>query len=246
MHRKTQTLCEALNIKTAQAVGHLALLWLWALDNARPDGFLMGASPRTVARAAGWAGDPVRFVDALCDAGFLDGSMTIHDWEDYTGRFTDQRTLRRSSNRDAQARRRQRLRQQDVSTGHGDTSSVVIPGQQSTVPNLNVLTPPNPLSGEELRGVPKPKRVRMPISDQDTEALVAKYGDRYGSLQAVRDEIELALNHQARFKVLSERLYVDGWLRRELEHKTTRSVANGRTLQPASHRPIIDRTGEPN
>ena len=157
-HRKTLKLADALGIEPVVAVGHLVCLWLWALDNARPDGFLMGASPRTIARAAEWRKDPVKFVDALGDAGFLDGAATLHDWPDYSGRLNDQRDMRRISNRDAQARRRQRLRGADVSadcqqpviTRQHDSADAVSTGQQSTVPNLTV---PN-LTGDVSVSVP--------------------------------------------------------------------------------------------
>lgn len=108
----------------------------------------------------------------------------------------------------------------------------------------DVVNPPlSPAGGRAA--LAKPKKERTPITDQDTADLIAKYAERYGTPGAVRDEIDLALNHQARFKNLNERLYVDGWLRRELEHRPMRLVTNGRmALHPTPLRHIIDRTGE--
>jgi hypothetical protein len=86
-HRKTYLLADALEIIPAQAVGHLALLWTWALDNA-PDGSLDGSPASVIARAAQWTGDARTFLDALTDAGFVDlaeDGLRLHDWEEYAG-----------------------------------------------------------------------------------------------------------------------------------------------------------------
>ena len=109
-HRKTLDLADALNIIPAQAVGHVACLWLWALDNA-PDGDLSEIKARTLARAAQWDGDPEPFLQALTVAGFLAGGA-IHDWQDYTGRLIDARKRN--------AERVRQWRQQ-----HGTTPTVV-------------------------------------------------------------------------------------------------------------------------
>jgi hypothetical protein len=108
-------------------------------------------------------------------------------------------------------------------------------------------TPPlNPPQGGGRAPVPKPRPERTPITDQDIEDLVGKYAEQYGSRQAVRDEIELALNHTARFRSLRERLYVDGWLRRELAHRPGWRVINGRSAAAAVPRQPVDRTGVAN
>lgn len=93
--------------------------------------------------------------------------------------------------------------------------------------------------------IPKPKPKRTPITDAEIEDLIGKYTERYGTPQAVRDEVDLALNHSARLKNFNERLYVDGWLRRELERRppVLSTVRNGRPAE--RERRIIDRTGLP-
>lgn len=53
------------------ATAHLTRLWAWAAEFA-PDGVLTGLSPRTIARAAGWRGDPQTLLAALAGAGYLD------------------------------------------------------------------------------------------------------------------------------------------------------------------------------
>jgi hypothetical protein len=86
-HRKTLAMADALDTQPAHIVGHIACLWLWALDNAQ-DGVLH-VSPRMVARAAQWEGDPQAFMDALLAAGFLDADGYIHDWDEYAGRLIE-------------------------------------------------------------------------------------------------------------------------------------------------------------
>lgn len=44
-HRKLLALRDALRLRTPAALGHMCLLWLWALDNA-PDGDLSALPPR--------------------------------------------------------------------------------------------------------------------------------------------------------------------------------------------------------
>jgi hypothetical protein len=82
-HRKTLAAADALDMAPVHFVGHLIAFWLWALDNV-PDGELNGVSPRIIAHAAQWTGDPETFINALIDAGFIerteDGQLTIHDW----------------------------------------------------------------------------------------------------------------------------------------------------------------------
>lgn len=97
-HPKTKRLARLLNISLPTAVGHLQFLWWWALDYAQ-DGCLGRFDAADIADAALWEGDPGTFIEALCEAGFLDrtdeGSLVIHDWNDYAGRLLEQREKQR-------------------------------------------------------------------------------------------------------------------------------------------------------
>jgi hypothetical protein len=62
---------------------HVLELWLW-VSRVRPDGSLAGLHPVVIAKRAGWDGDPVTFVDAMRQAGFIDGDQ-VHAWEEYQG-----------------------------------------------------------------------------------------------------------------------------------------------------------------
>jgi hypothetical protein len=84
-HRKVSDLADALLIKKAHAVGLLHCLWHSALEQ-QEDGDLSKWSDSFISEAAGWDGDPVKFVAALTASGFMDDKL-IHDWPDYAGRY---------------------------------------------------------------------------------------------------------------------------------------------------------------
>ena len=111
-HKKTKRLVRLLGLSVPQdiprAVGHLCILWLWAIENAT-DGTLKGFDAEDIADAAGWNDDPQVFLDAMIDSGFLDvegDSYHIHDWMDYAGRYLDY--MGRNDEKRKKARERQR------------------------------------------------------------------------------------------------------------------------------------------
>lgn len=109
-NRKTLRFKNLLKIKTPQAVGHLCMLWLWALDNARY-GDISQFSDDEIAEVSGWTGKkPDVFVNALKEAGFVDPDMHLHDWNEYAGRLIDKRDAQREQERERQAKRRERLK----------------------------------------------------------------------------------------------------------------------------------------
>ena len=90
-HRKLLALRDALGLRTPAALGHMCLLWLWALDNA-PDGDLSALPARQLAEICQFserrAGD---LAVALRTSGFVDADWRLHDWGDYTGRLIQPR-----------------------------------------------------------------------------------------------------------------------------------------------------------
>lgn len=70
--RQMQRLAGLLGLAQATlAAAHLTRLWTWAAEFA-PDGALTGLSPRAIAKAAGWRGDPETLLTALAGAGYLE------------------------------------------------------------------------------------------------------------------------------------------------------------------------------
>jgi hypothetical protein len=70
-NKKTLRLKKILKIKTPQAVGHLCMLWLWALDNAS-DGDISQFDAGEIAEIVAYPGDAEKFMDALKSSGFVD------------------------------------------------------------------------------------------------------------------------------------------------------------------------------
>lgn len=135
-NKKTLRLKRILRIKTAQAVGHVCMLWLWALDNAQ-DGDLTRFSAGEIAEVSGWCGKRAEdFVAALQEAGFLDADRQIHDWHSYAGRLIEKRRA------DAERKRlmRERVREQaacpaDVPAAGGAPAADSVRPARVTLPN---------------------------------------------------------------------------------------------------------------
>jgi len=101
-HPKTKKLSRLLDVSLPATLGHLHLLWWWALDYT-DDGQLSRYEPADIAEAMQWEGDPAVLLDALVASGFVDGDLHIHDWEFYTGGIVD----KREKNRERQKRFRE-------------------------------------------------------------------------------------------------------------------------------------------
>lgn len=93
-HPKTKRLARLLRVSRPAAIGHLHLLWWWAIKYAQ-DGDLTQFDAAEIADACMWDGDPDQFVEALVQARFVDrlpdGRLEIHDWWEYAGRLLQKR-----------------------------------------------------------------------------------------------------------------------------------------------------------
>lgn len=105
-HPKTRKLARRLNIPIPQAVGHLHVLWHWALTHAF-DGDLSGYDFEDIAVGAMWDGDADEFVKALLEAkgrsgaGFLEQAgerIFLHDWQTYTAHLRARRESAQKAN----------------------------------------------------------------------------------------------------------------------------------------------------
>lgn len=123
--RKTLRLKGLLKIKTPQAVGHVCMLWLWALDNAQ-DGDVSALSPEELAEVTEWHGkDPLKFLEAMINAGFIDKDLQLEGWAEHTGRLMEKREQQRE-----QARlRKQRQRQKEIAC-HGNVTRDTCDGEE--------------------------------------------------------------------------------------------------------------------
>lgn len=90
-HPKTKRAARAAGTSLPAMIGHLHLLWWWALDHAA-DGDLSRYDEVDIADAALWDGDPEVFVRALTECGpkGSDGFLAdgcLHDWDEYGGKY---------------------------------------------------------------------------------------------------------------------------------------------------------------
>ena len=91
-HPKVHLLAKDLGVSVPQSVGHLHLLWWWALDYA-DDGNLTRYRD-FIPNASQWVGDEDLFITSLIKHNWIDevdGKLVIHDWLDYTGALIETR-----------------------------------------------------------------------------------------------------------------------------------------------------------
>lgn len=155
-HHKVKRLARALEISRPQAVGHLFFLWSWALDHA-PSGDLSGFDDEEIAEESGWdrdqpahgpPHDSTEFVQALRDAGWLDGS-DLHDWDEYAGRLL--------AKREANKERARKAREARTHGSHDvpatNTATVPNPTEPDrTEPNQLLQTAPTAAIGKPNKG----------------------------------------------------------------------------------------------
>lgn len=137
-HRRTRRIKTILGIDTPTAVGHMCLLWLWALDNAE-DGSIGGMLNQEIADVCEYKGDADKFVDALVEAGYIirtGDDMILHDWADYCGRLMDKRE-------------QNRLRQQRYRDKHRRSAGEEENRQPAPPPRAAPDTPPSSPPPEE-------------------------------------------------------------------------------------------------
>lgn len=103
---RTWALAGRLEIDEVTALGHVVRLTVFAAKFAvSSEGDVSKFDPPTIARAAGWVGDPVLFVDAVTAAGWLiarDDRLELAGWSECQGVLIERRA------RDAARKRRQR------------------------------------------------------------------------------------------------------------------------------------------
>jgi len=103
-HPKTLMLANRLGISIPQTIGHLHLLWWWALDYCA-DGYITRYRDY-IPMAAQWEGDGETFTKALIEFGWvdeIDDELIIHDWMDYTGKLETVRQKDRERKRKARS-----------------------------------------------------------------------------------------------------------------------------------------------
>lgn len=111
-HPKLKRFARGLGISRPTAIGHLFLLWSWAMDYA-PDGNLANFTPEDIADGAEWDGEAATLIEAMLgcgglgQAGFLDraddGTLSMHNWDENCGADFERRK------KDAERKRKKRM-----------------------------------------------------------------------------------------------------------------------------------------
>ena len=227
-HPKTKKLARLLNISAPTAIGHLHMLWWWALDYAQ-DGDLSKYQAEDIADAVLWDGSASLLMASLLDAGFLDqpdGNPRIHDWDEYGGKLL--------AKRKADAERKAKAARPAEFQG----SSVGVPAEfrrQSQVDKSTVHTVQEKREENRERAPTPRARARAPkvdlvsLTEDERQELITKWG---GKLTAVEDRIATALEHDQHWRYpTGQKRYVDNWLRNDWE----RGNVNG-TRPNTAHR----------
>ena len=239
-HRKTLALADALDIEPVQALGHMASMWLWALDNA-PDGSLKAVTDRTLARAAQWTGDPAAFRAALVSAELLEKHGALHDWDDYVGKLIDQRSA--NTRRQREWRQRKTVTSQSPEQPTNGYVTVTSPLRNAaTVPNRTVQNSTEPREDEGNKPpIPEPllkaQDVLVPfvtrgfIPDRDN---LLKVGTSYPNLDLDLEFRKLAdwLRDPKNRKEQCSWRRIFNWLKRAEEYRQSHAHKNGAIEYP--------------
>lgn len=218
-HRKLFDAADELEITPPHMMGLLVSFWLWALDNA-PKGDLAGITPRMIARAAQWDGDPEKLAETLIRAGWIDenegGTLEIHDWYEYAGKLIDQR----QAEKERSARRRAA-----AASSADDTPGDLAPtderpaadqkttGGKSRVDQSRVkkgsVTPPTP--SDEGSGAAKKSAIETRF-DEFWSAYPKKVGKQYAlkAWNKIRPTAEL---HEAIMQAIGTQKRSEQWRR---------------------------------
>ncbi len=131
-HPKTKKMARKLGETIPSTIGRLHFLWWWAMDYAQT-GDLSKFEPSDIADAVMWDGNPNEVLTALIESGFIDacedGTLAIHDWNDYAGRLIDKRK------QNTERKRLSRERHADVTRTSHKTDVSVTGLPYLTVPN---------------------------------------------------------------------------------------------------------------
>ena len=156
-HPKTLMLATRLDISVPQAIGHIHLLWWWALDYCK-DGYLTRYR-EYIPMAAQWEGDGEDFTKALIEFGWvdeIDDELIIHDWMEWTGKLETVREADRERKRKARssANSKNSANREWDWDGRDDNS---LDNTVSDVRGMSVGRPedvqtPSTVRGEEKRG----------------------------------------------------------------------------------------------
>lgn len=170
---KLKRLARHLDIGRAQAAGHIALLWSWALRHA-PDGDISKYDDMDIEDAVEWNGHRGDFLQACAVSLFVDrlpnGKFVIHNWIERGGTY-------------AESKRKQRLRESKKSR----------PGMSRDIPECPALEENRREENKDIRQTrPNLKNVKQPGAGPTSPAGAA---DLDVSPKVARDDVNEVWQH---------------------------------------------------
>ena len=194
-HPKTRRFARLLGVSIPAALGHLHLLWHFALKYAQ-DGDLSRFECDDLSDGVLFEGDPALLLAALEDAGWLDEGRVIHDWEEHGGKYVQRKEANAQRMREARAKQptdtnkprathvqrtnaarvepeKRRVEKRREEENRGEDKDVVVP-------------PPRPMTPVPRRADARPA---LPSTDDLVEQLHS-WADAKGVRDILRDEVE--------------------------------------------------------
>ncbi|WP_145333306.1 hypothetical protein [Paenibacillus xylanexedens] len=155
-HRKTKRLARKLGVSVPEVIGHLHLLWWWAMDNL-PDGCLSELEPEDVADEMMWTGDAQLLLDKMIEVNFIDvidGKLYIHDWHDYIGKLVEKR--KNDADRKRKSRGKPKGNPADVQrTSNGSVADDLWDGAGNSTVQYSTLPSNTTTTADELEKIEK-------------------------------------------------------------------------------------------
>lgn len=236
-HPKTRRLSRWLGVSIPTTIGHLHLLWHFALKYC-PDGDLRDYSVDDIEEGCMWEGEPGRLWNGLA-AGWLDydedaDTWRVHDWEEYGGKLVNRKEANAARMREARAKQPSSTEKPRATHVQRTSAARVEPeesrGEKKRVeesrppssPPAPQRPDPSPPDGG-VRAVPKPK-----ILDAMQQVHFDEWYRRYPNKQH-RPDAERAWRKLSPDRALYERLILDldarragrKWAEGYIEHPAT-------------------------
>jgi hypothetical protein len=191
-HPKTKRAARLAGVSVPTMIGHLHLVWHWALDFAQ-DGDLSGFDPWQLEDAALWDGAEGVLYGALQGAGFIDTDgdrHVIHDWHDYAGKLIERRKA------DAERKRGSSGRNPEKRAGGPADGSASVGASPTDVQRNSDGAPPDGAQSPSVTvplTVPEPYQENGPPSEDGAAAAGAGPTDEGDAPAAVPDGEVFAL-----------------------------------------------------
>ena len=167
-HPKTRKLARLLGTSIPTAIGHLNLLWHFALKFA-PDGDLSRFDSAEIADGCMWEGTPETLCEALETCEWIDradeGNCAIHDWNDYGGKYVQRKESNAQRMRETRANHKQDTKKPRAK--HVQRTSNARAPLEESIGEENIYNPPAPPTDDFGADAPPPQNEPIPIKRAD-------------------------------------------------------------------------------